>query len=294
MAAATDAGMLPRCTGMCSAWTSSSPAAVNTAAEQSARSLIFGERDDRRSTSPISVATPVSCEIKTCRAAGSIVNPRIRPSAPVALVRSHEPDGWASARQPGATQMVQSGSARTAGPATGPCRSGGGRARPGRPARPAGGGPDGHHLDGDFRQQEPVAPGVLGLEGGHRRHRELVALAGVAAVQADLHLGRPADGGRGLLAEGGGGRLGARRDRPDPARSAPGRPGGARPASRPPRARRPGAARPPPACRAPRPGRRRAAGRRRRTPPGPIRPDRRPAAPRPPARPAPWRGPPPR
>ena len=58
MAAATDAGMLPRCTGMCSAWTSSSPAAVNTAAEQSARSLIFGERADRRSTSPISVATP--------------------------------------------------------------------------------------------------------------------------------------------------------------------------------------------------------------------------------------------
>ncbi len=42
MAAATEAGIDPRCTGMCSAWTSSSPWGVNRAAEQSARSLMLG------------------------------------------------------------------------------------------------------------------------------------------------------------------------------------------------------------------------------------------------------------
>jgi len=42
-AACTEAGIEPRCTGMCSAWASSSPAGVNSAAEQSARSLMFGE-----------------------------------------------------------------------------------------------------------------------------------------------------------------------------------------------------------------------------------------------------------
>ena len=45
---------------------------VKRAAEQSARSLMLGENAARRSTSPISSATPVSCEISTCRAAGSI------------------------------------------------------------------------------------------------------------------------------------------------------------------------------------------------------------------------------
>ena len=42
IASATDAGIDPRCTGMFSAWARSSPSAVNTAAEQSARSLMFG------------------------------------------------------------------------------------------------------------------------------------------------------------------------------------------------------------------------------------------------------------
>ena len=40
--ARTDAGIDPRCTGMCSAWASIAPAASNTAAEQSARSLMLG------------------------------------------------------------------------------------------------------------------------------------------------------------------------------------------------------------------------------------------------------------
>ena len=44
---------------MCSAWASSSPSAVNSAAEQSARSLMLGLNAARRSTAPISSATPV-------------------------------------------------------------------------------------------------------------------------------------------------------------------------------------------------------------------------------------------
>ncbi len=50
IAAATDAGIDPRWTGMCSAWASSSPSAVKSAAEQSARSLMFGLYAARRST----------------------------------------------------------------------------------------------------------------------------------------------------------------------------------------------------------------------------------------------------
>ena len=62
IAAATDAGIEPRCTGMCSACASSSPAAVNSAAEQSARSLMLGLNAARRSTAPISSATDASRE----------------------------------------------------------------------------------------------------------------------------------------------------------------------------------------------------------------------------------------
>ena len=72
IAARTAAGIEPRCTGMCSACTSSVPSAVNSAAEQSARSLMFGLYAARRSTAPISSATPVSREINTCSVAASI------------------------------------------------------------------------------------------------------------------------------------------------------------------------------------------------------------------------------
>ena len=57
---------------MCSACTSSVPSAVNSAAEQSARSLMFGLYAARRSTAPISSATPVRREINTCSSAASI------------------------------------------------------------------------------------------------------------------------------------------------------------------------------------------------------------------------------
>ena len=58
---------------MCSACTSSSPPAVNSAAEQSARSLMLGLYDARRSTAPISSAMPVRRAISTCSDAGSSV-----------------------------------------------------------------------------------------------------------------------------------------------------------------------------------------------------------------------------
>jgi hypothetical protein len=41
--AATDSGIAPRCTGMCSAWATIRPSASNSAAEQSRRSLMFDE-----------------------------------------------------------------------------------------------------------------------------------------------------------------------------------------------------------------------------------------------------------
>src|SRR5436853_7750604 len=45
---------------MCSAWATISPSRLNTAAEQSARSLMLGEYAARRSATPISSATPAS------------------------------------------------------------------------------------------------------------------------------------------------------------------------------------------------------------------------------------------
>jgi hypothetical protein len=57
-AASTEAGMDPRWTGMCSACATSSASGPKTAAEQSSRSLMFGEYAVRRSTAPISSATP--------------------------------------------------------------------------------------------------------------------------------------------------------------------------------------------------------------------------------------------
>ena len=55
--AATEAGIDPRWTGMCSACASISPLGRNTATEQSALSLMLGESEECRSTVPISSAT---------------------------------------------------------------------------------------------------------------------------------------------------------------------------------------------------------------------------------------------
>src|SRR5262249_56016626 len=53
-------GVEPRCTGMCAAWATSRPAPSKSAHEKSRRSLMFGERPVRPSTTPISSATPAS------------------------------------------------------------------------------------------------------------------------------------------------------------------------------------------------------------------------------------------
>ena len=55
--AATDAGIAPRCTGMCSAWATIRPSASKIAVEQSRRSLMFAEKAERISAAPISSAT---------------------------------------------------------------------------------------------------------------------------------------------------------------------------------------------------------------------------------------------
>ena len=57
------------------------PSAVNSAAEQSARSLMFGLNAARRSTAPISSAMPVRRAISTCSDAGSSALTRHRPGA---------------------------------------------------------------------------------------------------------------------------------------------------------------------------------------------------------------------
>ena len=58
--AATEAGSAPRCTGMCSAWITSRPAASNSAVEQSRRSLMLGDSALWISAVPISSAMPRS------------------------------------------------------------------------------------------------------------------------------------------------------------------------------------------------------------------------------------------
>src|SRR5579862_2735452 len=56
MAAATASGIAPRCTGMCSACAIIRPRSSNSAVEQSRRSLMFAENEERISTAPISSA----------------------------------------------------------------------------------------------------------------------------------------------------------------------------------------------------------------------------------------------
>ena len=54
--AATASGIAPRWTGMCSAWAIIRPRSSKIAAEQSRRSLMLAEKDERMSTAPISSA----------------------------------------------------------------------------------------------------------------------------------------------------------------------------------------------------------------------------------------------
>src|SRR4051794_36063665 len=69
--AATDSGIAPRCTGMCSACATMRPSASNSAAEQSRRSLMFDEYAPRISTAPISSAIPANALASTESVTGS-------------------------------------------------------------------------------------------------------------------------------------------------------------------------------------------------------------------------------
>lgn len=103
---------------MCSAWARRAPAGSNTAAEQSARSLMFGLNAPLRSTAPISAATPESLAIRTLSSAADsspcpvvfISNSRVSTSAPRGPGRPVQPSG---------TQMVQSSLVTALGPING-------------------------------------------------------------------------------------------------------------------------------------------------------------------------------
>ena len=56
MTAETASGIAPRWTGMCSACAIIRPRSSNSAVEQSRRSLMFAEKDERIRTAPISSA----------------------------------------------------------------------------------------------------------------------------------------------------------------------------------------------------------------------------------------------
>ena len=146
IAARTAAGIDPRCTGMCSACTSSVPSAVNSAAEQSARSLMFGLYAARRSTAPISSATPVRREISTWSAArdptfiasssGAGEHPRAERARlrDPALGDPHRAVGLGDDRRTGARARARRRAGRR--PAAAQRRSRGPAPRRPRPARP--------------------------------------------------------------------------------------------------------------------------------------------------------------
>ena len=85
--AATASGIAPRCTGMCSAWTTMRPAASNSAVEQSRRSLMLEENAARISTAPISSAIARSALPVTCSSTGTIAP--VTAAAPARASRVH-------------------------------------------------------------------------------------------------------------------------------------------------------------------------------------------------------------
>ena len=168
---------------MCSACTSSSPSAVNSAAEQSARSLMFGLYAARRSTAPISSA--IAGEPR-----------RSAPAAPPDRAVGHSSRSRTQARRagrarranPSGTHTVQSGSATTRGR----------DARAARPAREVGRSTAARAAARGRAapRPRPAASGGRSRCGARARrgtsstaaHRELVALADVAAVDGRLDL----------------------------------------------------------------------------------------------------------
>ncbi len=163
---------------MCSACASSSPSAVNSAHEQSARSLMFGLYAARRSTGAHLVGH--------ARKARDPHLQRRRIHHRSSLRRTIQaPSSRGSARQPAGTHTVQSGSATTAGPTTAaPIDIG--KVSDTQRRRDRRSGPHRDHLDGRAAAYVAVAAFVLGGEVVRRRDRELVALADVATVDRGL------------------------------------------------------------------------------------------------------------
>src|ERR1051326_8132908 len=75
----TERSIEPRCTGTCSACATSCACASNTAQEASMRSLMFGEKEVRFRTAPISSAVASSALRSTSSVTGSTVLRRVRP-----------------------------------------------------------------------------------------------------------------------------------------------------------------------------------------------------------------------
>src|SRR3954463_4735832 len=74
MTAATASGIAPRWTGMCSACAIIRPRSSNSAVEQSRRSLIFAENEERIRTAPISSAIDRSDAPTTCSSIGAMTS----------------------------------------------------------------------------------------------------------------------------------------------------------------------------------------------------------------------------
>ena len=252
---------------------------MKTAAEQSARSLMFGLEAERRRTAPISSAIPPSREISTCSAAGS---------------RRHEcvPPQHEGARGTGFGRPAGGDPDRAVG--LGERHGTGGRRAlrrrqvgQGDTGRARGRGAQGDHLDGRLGPGEAVAEAMGLVEVGHRPHHELVALPLVAAVDGGRRRRPGTDQARGMLGEGGQRGVEARVvEGPRPRADEVALQGRREQTDRGEHARHgPGSRQTP--CRAPRPVRRRAAGPRRRRPPARAAADPRRARRRPCAGPAP-------
>src|SRR5437764_1301965 len=84
----TERSIEPRCTGTCSAWATSCACASNTAQEASMRSLIFGEKEVRFRTAPISSAVASSALRRTSSVTGSTVLRRVTPAGTSFIVGS--------------------------------------------------------------------------------------------------------------------------------------------------------------------------------------------------------------
>ena len=165
--------------------------AVNSAAEQSARSLMFGLKARAAQGGAHLLGDAGQPGEEHGEAGRAEAHGRATLTPATGRRRTRAPAAPGSARQPGGTQVVQSASAMTAGPVDRRRRSGGREVGDGdrarrwrRRARSA------IDLDGVVGAGVAVAPGVEVVEVGHRIDGELVALPGVAAVDGGRDLRR--------------------------------------------------------------------------------------------------------